>query len=196
MIPVVILAGGEGRRFGGNKLLADLNGLPLVLHTALRLQRAGAFDVTIVTCHEEIQQLCEDYGLFCLFSGLCREGLSGSVRAAVQFLLKSGKPATVFCGGDQPFLTAETIRSFYEAWQLSGKGAASCQTESSVTNPVIFSARYYPKLLALRGDQGGRSVLQENEEDCFLYFLKHPEEAVDIDRPQQLEAARKREDIL
>ena len=191
MIPVIVLAGGEGRRFGSNKLLADLNGLPLVMHMPLRLQRAGGFDVTVVTCHEKVRELCEEAGLTCLFSECCREGLSASVRTAAEYLMESGAPAAVFCGGDQPFLTAETLRAFYETWRRSGKGLASCCTEGQMTNPAIFSPAYLKDLTALTGDTGGRAVLRANEGDCCFYELTDSREAVDIDLPEQLEEARK-----
>ena len=190
MIPVVVLAGGSASRFG-SKLLADLDGLPLVMHTPLRLQKAGGFDVTVVTRHEEVKQLCEDAGITCVFSELCREGLSGSVRAAAQYLTDTDCRAAVFCGGDQPFLTAEMLRDFYESWQRSGKGLASCRAEGQVTNPVIFSARYFEELTVLNGDTGGRAVLRAHEEDCCFYDLPDPFAAADIDLPEQLEEAKK-----
>jgi molybdenum cofactor cytidylyltransferase len=191
MIPLIVLAGGAGKRFGSNKLLADLNGLPLVMHAPLRLQKAGGFDVTVVTCHEKVRELCEAADLTCVFSERCKEGLSGSVRAAAEHLMERGAPAAVFCGGDQPFLTAETIRDFYEAWQRSGRGLASCRAEDQVTNPVIFSAPYFEELTELTGDTGGRAVLRAHAGDCCYYDLPDPFEAVDIDDPQQLEEARK-----
>ncbi|MBR0210313.1 MAG: nucleotidyltransferase family protein [Firmicutes bacterium] len=191
MIPVIVLAGGAARRFGSNKLLAELNGLPLVMHAPLRLQKAGGFDVIVMTCHEEVKQLCDEAGLTCLFRSLCKEGLSGSVRAASEHLMERGVPAAVFCGGDQPFLTAETMMTFYCAWQSSGKGLGSCMAEGLATNPTIFSLKYYKDLTALAGDTGGRAVLRANEADCFFYELADPHEIMDIDLPQQLEDARK-----
>ena len=170
MIHVIVLAGGAGRRFGSNKLLADLNGLPLVMHTPLRLQRAGGFDVTVVTCHEEVKKLCGEAGIACLFSQLCREGLSGSVRAAARSLKDRGCEAALFCSGDQPFLTPDLLRGFYASWQTSGKG---------------------DDLMTLEGDAGGRAVLRACERDCWFYELPYPPEAADIDLPQQLEEARK-----
>lgn len=193
MIHVIVLAGGAGRRFGSNKLLADLNGLPLVMHTPLRLQRAGGFDVTVVTCHKEVKKLCGEAGIACLFSQLCREGLSGSVRAAARSLKDRGCEAALFCSGDQPFLTPDLLRGFYASWQTSGKGLGSCRAGDRVTNPAIFSAPYFDDLMTLEGDAGGRAVLRACESDCWFYELPYPPEAADIDLPQQLEEARKGE---
>ena len=191
MIPVMILAGGGSTRFGSNKLLADLNGLPLVLHTPLRLKADGGFAVTLITCCEEVARLCADHGLSCLVSDACREGLSGSVRTAAESLMRRNISSAVFCSGDQPFLTADTMRAFYLAWQASGKGLGSCMAADRVTNPAIFSEPYFKELTALEGDTGGRAVLRVHEEDCFFYELKDPFETADIDLPQQLEEARK-----
>ena len=191
MIPVIVLAGGSGSRFGSNKLLTDLNGLPLVLHAPLRLKADGGFAVTLITCHEEIAKLCAEHGLSYIVSDACREGLSGSVRAAAEQLMREDASAAVFFSGDQPFLTAETIRGFYQAWQASEKGLGSCMADGRVTNPAIFSAPYFKELTVLKGDAGGRVVLRAHEPDVFFYELQDPSAAADIDLPQQLAEARK-----
>ena len=41
-LAVVIVAGGSARRFGGNKLLLELDGLPLFLHCVRRFLPAAA----------------------------------------------------------------------------------------------------------------------------------------------------------
>ena len=174
MIPVIVLAGGEGSRFGSNKLLAELDGLPLALHTPLRLQEAGGFAVTLVTCHEEVRDLCLAHGLDCLYTRACREGLSGSVRAAAERLAEQDVPAAVFCAGDQPFL-------------------GTCMAGGRPTNPAVFSAPYFAALTRLTGDTGGRAVLREHPEDCFVYELADGAEAADIDVPEQLENAKRGE---
>ena len=107
MIEILVLAGGRAERFGSNKLLADLNGTPMVLHVPLRLQWDRRFHVTVVTCHGEVLKLCKANGISCVFSEECLQGLSGSLRAGVQALAAEGAEAICFCAGDQPFLKAD-----------------------------------------------------------------------------------------
>ena len=83
MIEILVLAGGRAERFGSNKLLADLNGTPMVLHVPLRLQWDRRFHVTVVTCHGEVLKLCKANGISCVFSEECLQGLSGSIRSGV-----------------------------------------------------------------------------------------------------------------
>lgn len=185
MIEVLILAGGRGERFGSNKLLAELNGRPMVLHTALRLQADRRFDPVVVTCHSEVRRLCKANGLTCIFSEECLKGLSGSIRAGVQELSGKGAEEILFCSGDQPFLTADTLAAFHRAWKASGKPLGSCLAGQDPTNPAIFTKEYYPALLKLEGEQGGRRILRNHPESCFLWSLPDPNEARDIDTYQQ-----------
>ncbi len=185
MIEILVLAGGRAERFGSNKLLADLNGTPMVLHVPLRLQWDRRFHVTVVTCHGEVRKLCKANGISCVFSEECLQGLSGSIRAGVQALAAEGAEAICFCAGDQPFLKADTLAAFHKAWKASGKSMGSCLAGDDPTNPAIFSKECFPALLSLEGDQGGRRILREDPEDCFYWPLPDPCEARDIDTLQQ-----------
>ena len=185
MIEILVLAGGRAERFGSNKLLADLNGTPMVLHVPLRLQWDRRFHVTVVTCHGEVLKLCKANGISCVFSEECLQGLSGSIRSGVRALAEKGTESICFCAGDQPFLTADTLAAFHEAWRLSGRPMGRCLADGDPTNPAIFSKACYPALLSLEGEQGGRRILSGHPEDCFLWPLPDPREARDIDTLQQ-----------
>ena len=54
----VIMASGEGKRFGSNKMLADIYGEPLIARTIDSVPRS--FDVVVSTRWPEVAQICED----------------------------------------------------------------------------------------------------------------------------------------
>ena len=54
----VIMASGEGKRFGSNKMLADIYGEPLIARTIDSVPRG--FDVVVSTRWPEVAQICED----------------------------------------------------------------------------------------------------------------------------------------
>ena len=54
----VIMASGEGKRFGSNKMLADIYGKPLIARTIDSVPRG--FDVVVSTRWPEVAQICED----------------------------------------------------------------------------------------------------------------------------------------
>ena len=54
----VIMASGEGKRFGSNKMLADIYGKPLIAWTIDSVPRS--FDVVVSTRWPEVAQICEE----------------------------------------------------------------------------------------------------------------------------------------
>lgn len=63
----VILAGGSGTRFGGDKLMADLGGIPVLARTLLVFERTEAVRAIVVAVREDMTQavdaLCRRYGI-------------------------------------------------------------------------------------------------------------------------------------
>ena len=58
----VIMASGLSRRFGGNKLLADFHGEPMIMRILHATE--GLFDRrVVVTRHQEIVRLCAEHGV-------------------------------------------------------------------------------------------------------------------------------------
>jgi len=60
---LIVVAGGAGRRFGGDKLLAELDGKPVLVHTLERLGRAAKLAVLVVPAgrEEEFRRLVAKY---------------------------------------------------------------------------------------------------------------------------------------
>ncbi len=63
----VIVAGGSGRRFGGDKLMADLGGMPVLVRTMLAFERAQAVRAIVVAARrdavEDVKALAKQYGI-------------------------------------------------------------------------------------------------------------------------------------
>ena len=110
-IGCVILASGESVRFGSNKLLADFCGKPLLNHLLDALP--GGLVTVVVTRSAAVCELAKAKGFRCL---LHRQP---EVRDTIRLGL-SALPDTdgcLFCVGDQPLLTAETIKKVVDAYR-------------------------------------------------------------------------------
>lgn len=63
----VIVAAGSGTRFGGDKLLAELGGMPVLIHSLTAFERSSLVsEIVLVTrpeAMEEISSLCAQYGV-------------------------------------------------------------------------------------------------------------------------------------
>lgn len=182
MIHLVLLAAGSSRRFGGNKLLWEVDGQPMLLRAANRLIEASALldaDVVIVTREGTHLALLEGLPARILLNPDCELGIGTSIRCAVR-ALNDGAPAAFFVA-DQPYLRVETIVRFLKNWLDSPKGLGCISHNGEARNPAVFSTRYFPELEQLNGDRGGKCVLLRHSEDCFWEEIGDPSELEDVD---------------
>lgn len=184
---IVILAAGRGSRFGGNKLKALVKGKPLYQHTLERSEAFGSFPSFIVTGDEEIAGEAEKRGITPIWNPEPDRGISHSL------ILGLGKAADVrsdlrgvmFSVCDQPGLSPSTMQRMFNTASLH-PGSIVCAGNGGKTgNPVLWDRTYFPELLELTGDEGGRQVLRRHG-DRIRIVQADPEELKDIDRREDL----------
>lgn len=181
-VGLIMLAAGSSRRFGSNKLLCPVDGIPMygrILEQLVTVAGEFALDITVVTRWEEIAEAAEKTGARVLDNPYYQEGISSSVKIGLRANLHHS--ACLFTVADQPWLTAETIGRLLKLYQESKKGIACVCHQGKTGNPCIFSALYYPELLELDGDVGGRKVLMAHREDAEFLEVEDEKELRDVD---------------
>lgn len=179
----VVMAAGNARRFGENKLAARLDGRSLILR-ALEAVPAGEFEtVAVVTQYPEVMELAERFG----FSAVRNEhpdwGISHTIRLGLEAL--GDCAGAMFLVSDQPLLRQESVRALAELWRSNPDKIAALAHGGVRGNPCVFSARFFPELLALQEDRGGNTVIRRHEEDLILMDVPE-EELTDVDTPEAL----------
>ncbi len=112
----LVLAAGEGRRFGGPKAVALLAGERLVDRAVRTLTEAGCSPVVVVSGAVDL----EVPGARVVANPLWRTGMGSSLRAGLADLAGSGEPgdaeveAAVVFLVDTPWLTADAVRRLVE----------------------------------------------------------------------------------
>lgn len=189
MIHLIYLAAGASRRFGADKLLAVYDGKPLFLHGlhTLAAACAGRADtrLTVVTNTPAVAAAARALGAQPVPSPRSEEGQSYSIRAGLDAArpLEAGD-FLLFAVADQPRLRIRTVERFL-ALAKPGTWAATAACGDRVGNPGLFCAALAPELYALRGDRGGRVVLNARP-DRLLRVPCLAEELWDIDTPADL----------
>lgn len=191
-LAVVVLAAGNSRRFGSNKLLYEIDGKKMyerclsVVEKLIREvpgERAPLVgwevSVTVVTQYEEIAATAVSRGFEAVVNPRPQDGISSSLRLGLG--ANPEVDACLFTVADQPWLTGTTLRALVLTWRDSGKGIACAAAGGIPGNPCIFSAKYFPELLALRGDTGGKRVVRAHPEDVALLEVTDEKELTDID---------------
>ena len=88
----VIMASGEGKRFGSNKMLADIYGEPLIARTIDSVPRG--FDVVVSTRWPEVAQICEDKHCPCVLHDGELRSESRSVMVVFDFARQRSEPVS------------------------------------------------------------------------------------------------------
>lgn len=113
------MASGVGARFGGNKLMAELCGAPLVGHVVRATDDLFSRRV-VVTRHADVAALCETLGAqVILHDEPCR---NDTVRLGMEAM--DGCDTVTFVQGDQPLIRPASIVALLRAAERDAAGAA------------------------------------------------------------------------
>jgi len=134
----VVLAGGAGRRIGGNKALVALDGRPL-LHYPLEALRVVLDDVVVV-CKTDtpLPPLPAPVSIWCE-NDPEHHPLIGVAAA----LREAGGRSILVCAGDMPLVTPEAVRALLDAPE-----ATAVVTRAAGRVQPLF-ARYTPAALVV-----------------------------------------------
>ncbi|AVJ19179.1 nucleotidyltransferase family protein [Serratia rhizosphaerae] len=181
---IVIAAAGRSERFiraggSGNKLNAPLGERTLFAQTLQQAQASG-LPLVVVTRpdNQPVRRHCAAHHVETVL--LDSRGLGESIAAGV-----AARPqwdGWLIHLADMPFVPAEIFRQTAAALQKYAI-ARPC-VNGRPGHPVGFSATLRNALCALRGDDGGRSVLFDQE--VHLISVDNPGIVQDIDLPSQL----------
>lgn len=187
-IGCVVLAAGNARRFGSNKLNAQVEGVSLIRRALDAVP--GGLATVVVSQYPDILTLAGEYGFDALLNDRPELGLSRSVRLGLAHLADCD--GVLFLVSDQPRLKRDSVEALAALWAQNPEKIAAMAHNGVRGNPCLFPARLFPELLALTGDRGGSAVIRHHEDDLILLETDAPELA-DVDTPAALEQVRNAE---
>lgn len=193
MTPVaaVILAAGRGSRFQAatgraeSKLLATLDGLPLVRHVAETAAASRAAPVVVVTGYRaaDVRGALAGLPLGFVHNPRFAAGLSTSLQAGIAALPSRCQGALVLLA-DMPGLAGSTLDA------IIGRAATHPEADAVVPmqdgrrgNPVLLGRSLFAAVAHLEGDEGARRLLArpglrlemvEALSDAILADVDHP----------------------
>lgn len=182
-IGLAILAAGNGKRFGSNKLLADFDGMPMIRRVLHAIPPGMTGNTVIVTQYPEIAASAAEYGIKAVFNHAPDEGISLSVRLGTKSLADCD--SVLFLSGDQPLLSERSIQLLLRAAEQNPKAICCASTGGERRSPCLFPKEFFPELMQLRGDRGGSAVIRSHPERILLIDLPE-DELQDCDSPEEL----------
>lgn len=187
-VAAIVLAAGRSTRMGAtNKLLADIDGVPMVRRVVDAALASRADNVLVVTGHEAARVEAALAGLDVLFvhNPDHADGLSTSVRAGVTAVPAKAAGAIVLLG-DMPEIDTAAIDALVAAFRdADGRCIVAATAAGKRGNPVVWPASLFDALRAATGDTGGRPVLMRHA-DAIRHVEIGAAARYDIDTPADL----------
>lgn len=189
MISALVLAAGEGRRFGGTKQLERVRGRALAQHAIDAAAGAGVGEIVVVLGHDAERvraALTLPPGARTVVNGRYREGQSSSLAEGLRALDPSSEAAVMLLA-DQPGIAERHVRALVEAFADGGAEILRMRFRDG-PGPAIVARSVWPELERLEGDVGARALFAAHPER--VRWLAFEEDApVDVDEPGDLERA-------
>ena len=158
-VTALVLAAGAASRFGRPKQLEQVGGVPLV---ARALAAAAPADERLVLLGSSamlirptVQRAAPTVRIAVVDDW--RKGM-GRVLATGIGQLPARTEAVVVLLADQPYVTADAVRSLIEAWHATGEPWICAGYGERRGHPHLFAASWFPALATLEGDDGARAV--------------------------------------
>lgn len=197
-VAILILAAGQSRRMGrDNKLLAKIDGKPMVRHVAEQALKSTASGVFAVTGHErdKIEKVIENLDIKTFHNPDFADGLSSSLKTGFRALSKKYDGILV-CLGDMPFIKAELFNQLINAFDVEeGRSIVVPTYQGKRGNPVLIASLFAPEVTRVTGDIGAKSLIAENEHVVFNMDIDANSIFTDIDTPEALINLQQRKDV-
>jgi len=178
---IVLAAGRSSRMPGSQKLLLDIDGVPMVRHVLEAASEGGCHQTVVVYAEEDVRRAIDGRAEL-IFNAKAGSGMASSLQVGLRALRPEIEGAMVLLG-DQPLVGSRTVATLLRAWRREGSrpAVAVSSGEDGWAPPVIISRELWDELFALKGDAGARQVLHGRPE--LLDVVPAPGRPDDIDTP-------------
>lgn len=178
----IIMASGQGKRFGSNKLMAEYHGQPLI-KWILDITKDLFARRLVVTIHQDIEKLCTEYSIpVILHSSPYRNDM---IRLGLD-TIGSYIDRCAFIPSDQPLIKTESIASLLLCAKNEPSYIWRTCYDKTPGSPVIFPKEYFDELMSLPQGKGGNVVVHSHESQVRQLPVTNKTELMDIDTPADM----------
>jgi molybdenum cofactor cytidylyltransferase len=194
-IAAIVLAAGRSSRMGGaNKLLAELDGKPLVAHAVDAALAARVTRVVVVTGHEaeRVRQALTGRRVEIRHNPDYVSGIAGSLATGLAALKDTDIDGALVLLGDMPRIAPGAIDRLIASFDpVEGRAICVPTFNGKRGNPVLWARRFFEEMAHLKGDVGARHLIGAYAE--LVAEVAMPDDAVltDVDTPQALDELRR-----
>ena len=181
-VSAILLGAGESKRMGVDKLSLPWGKKTVLDHCLETLLKSEVKEVIVVLSPRDkmLKGLSQRRKVKAVVNPLFRKGMSTSIRRGLQ-TIHPNRQGILIALGDQPYLKMRTINALIRTFGQGKEGIILPSFQGRMGHPVIFHNKYKKELLNLKGDVGGRSIIEKHPEDVRVVPVKSEGVVKDID---------------
>ncbi len=158
-VSCVILAAGRSLRMGEDKLALIFEGKTILEHVLDNVVKAGIEEIIVVTRPDhKWAWLPGKYKCRIVENPLYHTGMASSLQAGLK-AVGHHVQGVLFALADQPKVTTDIYKLMVMNFQEKLKLITCPVFKGERGNPTLFDRRTWPDLMQLKGDQGGRQLI-------------------------------------
>ena len=188
-VAAIVLAAGQSRRMGKqNKLLAEIDGVPMVVRTVNAIHQSTVSSITVVLGHEAkaVEAVLAGRDLQFVLNPDFAGGLSTSLKRGLS-VMPPDVDAALICLGDMPRISSVEIERLIAAFAPNEGHVICVPTHNGKRgNPVLLGRRFFAEIQDIGGDVGAKYLIGAYPE--LVQEVEMADDAVllDIDTPEAL----------
>lgn len=189
-VAAILLAAGASRRFGpADKLLVEIDGVPLVSRTADVLVACVLDPIIAVVApgNWAVARALANTRTTRIVNPSHTAGLGTSIAAGMR-ALPPDIDGVLIVPADMPSLMPRLVRRIATAFDAAGGThiVHAVDAGGAQRNPVLWPRRHFHRLAALDGEAGGKAILAALADETTAVYADDDHELDDIDTPEDL----------
>ena len=193
MIAILILAAGSSSRMRGrDKLMEEIEGVPLLRRTVDRALASGcAVYVALPDAPHARHSALAGLAATAVPVRDAAEGMNASLRAGLNAMPRDVEAVMVLLA-DMPDITTDDLNTVLQVIDLKSETLIWRATtqEGAAGHPTVFRRELFADLIKLTGDAGGSAVAKAHKDKTRLIPLPHTHARTDLDTPEAWAAWR------
>ena len=181
-IGAVVLAAGQGRRFGALKQVLPWHGVPLVAHVTDQALACPDIDRVVVTVGagaHQVEAALAGRRVDLVPVPAWADGQSRSVQTGLRAL--TGVSGVLFLLADQPGVSPALLAALIQRHRETLAPVVAPRYRGQRGNPVLFDRSIFPEFARLIGDIGARPIIRAHSDEIAWVDWPTPEITQDID---------------
>jgi molybdenum cofactor cytidylyltransferase len=186
MISAVVLAAGQSKRMGQQKMLLPWGKSTVIAHIISTIVNAGVEDIHIVVggLRKQLTVALRDYPLEIIYNKDYRNGeMLTSLKLGIQSLQDESEAALIVLG-DQPQIYADLIQALLARYESSNSLIIVPSYKMRRGHPLLIARSLWNSLLNLNPPMTLRDFLELNNELIDYLTVDNQSVVQDLDTPE------------